>query len=832
MKNRTSVNEQFLFKKTSLSKPALVYFGMKFFYTVVFLLCSCNIVAQEKKSVQALYITEPVNIDANLDEPAYSKAQPAKDFLQVMPYNGQPSFQPSEVFFLYDQSAIYVGAILYDSSPDSIYNFFSERDNIGMSDYFGVYLDPYNQGQLAYGFFITPAGVQTDIKAVKSDNDYEDSNWDAVWQSRTRVTDKGWIVEMKIPYSALRFPENGGGTWGLNMFRNIRRYNSNNSWNFFNREISGFIHQEGELTGIQNIKPPVRLSLSPYAATYLELKEATSSSDFIYKGGMDLKYGISESFTLDMILIPDFGQIQSDDQELNLSPYELYYSEKRQFFTEGTELFEKAGIFYSRRIGAKPKFVNRIYKSMQENEIVDYSPSETQLLNTTKISGRTRNGWGLGFLNAVTLPSNAILRDTITGFERDIKVQSLTNYNVSVIDKTLKNNSYISLINSNILMADDPFRANVTATDFQIRNKAKTFAVKGKGGISTRSNDEKETGFFAGLGLEKNGGKLHYGISQNVYSDKYNPNDLGYLRRNNEMIGEVYINYNIIKPFSVFREAHATLWYDHMRMYRNASLTANQFGLNTNAQFRNNYGIQINFYITGNRNDYYEPRVPDRYYTEPFKFNYNLYGYTDMRKSVMFTGTYGGHSVPEIGKKGNWVDGYVRIRLGKKLMFDYEMYFEKDLNDRGYAGISPETGIIYFTRRDVRTVQSILGTSYAINNKAGFNLRIRHYWSGAENKDFHQLLDNGSLMYDSSYNPSLDNNYNAFNIDLTFRWIFAPGSELTLAWKNSILENGSRVIHDYLDNLSNTWKSDQTNSFSIKILYYIDYNTVINKLKK
>ncbi len=123
------------------------------------------------------------------------------------------------------------------------------------------------------------------------------------------------------------------------MFRNIRRYNSNNSWNFLNREVSGFIHQEGQLTGIKNIKPPVRLSLSPYAAAYTEFKGGWFHPDYTYKGGMDLKYGISESFTLDMMLVPDFGQIQSDDKQLNLSPYEIYYDEKRQFFTEGLSFF-------------------------------------------------------------------------------------------------------------------------------------------------------------------------------------------------------------------------------------------------------------------------------------------------------------------------------------------------------------------------------------------------------------------------------------------------------------------------------------------------------------
>jgi hypothetical protein len=152
---------------------------MKYLIIVVFLLIFFTTLeaqvkneAQIKKRVEALYLDKPLTIDAVLDEPVYRQAQPAKDFVQLQPYNGKPSYQPTEAFFFYDQKAVYVGAMLYDSAPDSIFNIFTERDQFGMFDYFGVYLDPYNEGQLAFGFFISPAGVQFDIKATKSDQDY------------------------------------------------------------------------------------------------------------------------------------------------------------------------------------------------------------------------------------------------------------------------------------------------------------------------------------------------------------------------------------------------------------------------------------------------------------------------------------------------------------------------------------------------------------------------------------------------------------------------------------------------------------------------------------
>lgn len=807
---------------------------MKLNYLIVLLislLLTNKLSAQKKKQVKALHISTPLMIDGKLDEPVYKKVEPASDFVQLQPYNGQPSFQPSSVYFFYDEKAIYVGAMLYDSSPDSIFNYFSERDNIGMSDYFGVYLDPYNEGQLAYGFFITPAGVQTDIKAIKTTHDYEDGNWNAVWQSNTSITDEGWIVEMRIPYSALRFSENADHNWGLNMFRNIRRYNSNNSWNFVDRKVSGFIHQEGELEGIKNIKPPVRLSLSPYGAAYLEYKDGGSSPDFIYKAGMDMKYGISESFTLDMMLVPDFGQVQSDNKRLNLTPYELYYDERRQFFTEGTELFNRGDIFYSRRIGAKPKFTEKAEDALTENEVVDFDPTETQLVNASKISGRTKDGWGLGMLNAMSLPSHATLKDTMTNQERKILVQPFTNYNVTVIDKTLKNNSFLSLINSNITMVDNPFTANVTATDFQIRNKAKTFAITGKGGFSSLGDSKKENGYKAQLRLDKNSGNLQFATTQTIISDKFNPNDLGYLRRNNEISNNSYIFYQIIEPFWILREWNADIWNEYLRMYDPNDKIGSETGIETYAQFKNNYSLYLNGGYGSDKHDYDETRVDGRYYLQPHYFFWNVNANSDRRKRVSLHFHYGRGRHSNTDHFGYWGDGGLNLRIGQRLQLDYDFGFNNEYNKPSYVDKSENEDSIFFANRDVTYFENILELAYGFSNKASLRIRGRHYWSGADNQESYLLQQDGTLRLTTSYTND-DQNYNAFNIDLIFRWIFAPGSELSIAWKNSIYDEQDQVTNNYWRNLKQTWNSDQTNSFSVKVLYYIDYNNLIRKSSK
>ncbi|TRX65836.1 DUF5916 domain-containing protein [Carboxylicivirga sp. M1479] len=792
---------------------------------IIAIIVACNALSQKKNTI-ATYIDTPIKIDGQLSESYYQNNRGAVDFVQLEPYNGSPAMQPSEVWYFYDQQAIYVGAMLYDSAPDSIYNYLSERDDIGMSDYFGVYIDPYNEGQLSYGFYLTPAGVQTDIKAIKSDRDREDSNWDAVWESKTRITEEGWVIEMRIPYSAIRFPEKDVHLWGLNMFRNIRRYNSNSSWNFIDRNVSGWIHQQGELSGIESIKPPARLSFSPYLATYLERNEYSDETNFIYKGGLDLKYGINESYTLDMMLIPDFGQTQSDDRELNLSPYEIYYDERRQFFTEGMELFDRADVFYSRRIGNRPKFSGDANNALEENEIISERPSEVQLVNATKVSGRSKNGFAVGFLNAMSLNSYATLQDTLTGHQRDVLIQPFTNYNVSVIDQSLKNNSYISLINTNMAMYDNPFMANVTATEFQFRDKSLSYAISGKGGISHRGATEKETGWFTEVELAKNSGRWQYGASQEAYSADYNPNDMGYLRRNNLFDTDVYLRFQQVDPFSIFRNMMARIMVKNDMAMEPFEVKNQDVSLYTEWQFMNNYGFELFTGWMSDEHNFDEPRVEGRYFFKPQGYRYRIGVNTDQTNKLSAYAYYGGFGRPERSQSGNWMGTGLIWRIGQKLAIDYELGYNIEENDYGYVSKNEAQDTINFAQRDLGTIENVLEMAYTFNNKLSLRLRGRHYWSSVENKAFYLLQDDGTLLPNEEYDENHDSNFNAFNVDMVLRWVFAPGSEMRLGWKNSIFTIDEEPITNYKDNLEIVRNSPQINNVSFKVLYYIDYNSL------
>jgi hypothetical protein len=781
----------------------------------------------QRKQITVLRVDEPLKIDGILDETVYTLAEKASDFVQLSPYNGKPSYKPTEVNIFYDNNAIYIGAMLYDD-PDSIQNYVTTRDILGISDYFIFFIDPNNEGLTGYEFGVTPANSQNDYKAVKSNSgDNEDSSWDAVWQSATNINEKGWSLELRIPYSALRFPAKKEPVWGVNFFRRIRRYNSNNSWNLVNSEIAGFIQQTGELHGLKNIKSPFRLSVSPYVASYAQHQSGDPDIDFLFKGGVDLKYGLSDSHTLDMMLIPDFGQIQSDDKELNLSPYEIYYDEKRQFFVEGAELFNRAEIFYSRRIGGKPKFSNIEGSDLNLNEKITFNPNETQLVNATKISGRDKNGWGIGFLNAMSLASKADITDTLTGITREMVTQPFTNYNVTLVEKALKNNSYFSLINTNITMANNPYRANVTGTEFQLKNNKQTYQLTGLGALSYRSIADDKTGYGYSLGIKKIKGKLRFLIDHDVKSSTFNPNDLGYLQRNNQLSDKIQVSYNIYEPFSIFKNWYAYIQNENTMLYSPNKQVENQLTFWTQAQFTNNWWVGLYLGRSFGIDDFYETRVENRYYKGPAHNMYEIDIRSDINKKfswLFMAGSYvAGSNLPY----GFWGANYFEWKLSSRFNIKYDLTTNIDYSNSGYVN-HLDRDTVYFGRFDRHTFINTFSASYTFNTKMNVDFRGRHYWSRADYVSYFFLNANGTLKPLDSYPENSNVNFNAFTIDMAFKWEFAPGSELSLVWKNAIYTENMDIDISWAENITETLKAKQSNSLSLKVLYYID----INQLRK
>jgi hypothetical protein len=411
---------------TLLSTTLMTFARLSLTIIITFLFCqtiaspSRSRLNENRRVVQATRVNIPPRLDGTMSDPVWHTADAASDFFMYEPHNDRAASQFSIVKVLYDDRAIYIGAKLFDAEPGGILTELGMRDN-GQSlnaDQFWVDINPFDDGINGFRFHVTASGVQTDINMSGSAGNRGDRNWDAVWKSMVSITSQGWVVEMQIPFSALRFPSTELQDWGINFWREVRRTRETSSWNHVNRRVGDPMASMGQLTGMNDVSPPLRLAFFPYLSAYYEKNDLGFGWANTINGGMDVKYGINQNFTLDMTLIPDFGQVQSDARVLNLSPFEVKYDENRQFFTEGTELYGKADLFYSRRIGSRPVGFNKIYQDLHPNEVIFQNPLETSMLNATKFSGRTSSGLGIGVFNGITAASQAMIKDTVSGETR------------------------------------------------------------------------------------------------------------------------------------------------------------------------------------------------------------------------------------------------------------------------------------------------------------------------------------------------------------------------------------------------------------------------------
>lgn len=777
--------------------------------------------------------TNKPKIDAILDDEVWKTAATTEDFIQNNPNNGALPTEKTQLKLAYDDDAIYLAAVLFDSHPDSILTEFGLRDagDELNADLFSIEINPYNDGRSSFEFMTSASGIQMD-----SQNTIEAMNksWNAVWESRTRITDFGWVVEMRIPYSAIRFPKKDVQLWEMNIFRLIKRKNEAITWNFVNKEVTGWLNQAGELHGLQGINPATRLSFTPYLTSYMEKAADENKFTSKFKGGMDVKLGLNESFTLDMMLIPDFGQVKTDDKSLNLTPFETYYNENRSFFTEGTQIFNKGNIFYSRRLGSKPSNYDNIRNLLKPGEYITENPIETQLLNASKISGRTSNGLGIGFINAMSANTFATIRDSATGQTHKICTQPFTNYNMMVLDQSLGNQSFISFANSNKYSPNNANLANVTATEFKFTNKNEEFALSGNGAMSHLNNNAAvSNGFRYQLQMAKIKGKFQFEINSLVLDNKFNPNDMGYLESNNKIISYAKFACNFYKPFSIFNQWENTVIFNYKRIYKPSRYSNFDIYGMVKPTFRDFSYLTLEIDVTPtNKYDYNEPRVDGWKYEEPSDYYLSLTHGSDGRKMLSTITRVAYWQGATFNKSAYWVNFTPKIRFSDKLSISLSSVYELYINSLGYSGKATDNSEVYFVNRDNTVVINTIKWRWMLNQYHSIELNVRHYWSEVKNKECYKLNPNGSLNGNTTHTNPNHINYNAFNFYFTYNWEFSPGSQLSIVWKNDTEKSDQLINRKYVNNLNSTLENSMNSSISLRLYYYIDYQTLRNKSKK
>ncbi|HEX2189458.1 MAG TPA: DUF5916 domain-containing protein [Longimicrobiaceae bacterium] len=388
----------------------------------------------------------PVAVDGRLDDPAWQGAAVAGDFVQRRPAAGRPASQRSEARVLYADDAVYVGMRLYDTGADSVAATLGRRDFGGFSDWAHVLIDSYHDRRTAFRFSVNPAGVKSDAFVSGDDEEEEDVGWDAVWDAAAARDSLGWTVEMRIPLSQLRFAA-GEGTWGIQFARDVARRRERSLWAPAAPEQNGYVSRFGELRGLR-VRPRRRLETVPYVVGRVE-REPGDAADPFHRArggsgslGADLRYGLTSDLTLTATLNPDFGQVEADPSEVNLTAFETFLAERRPFFVEGQDIFQlelaeapwihgTEALFYSRRIGRAPR------GSAPADALYADQPEMTTLLGAAKLSGRTAGGWSVGLLGAVTGEEEAEYV-TPAGARESTTVEPLTAYTMARVSRDFR----------------------------------------------------------------------------------------------------------------------------------------------------------------------------------------------------------------------------------------------------------------------------------------------------------------------------------------------------------------------------------------------------------
>ena len=794
----------------------------------------------QPKRLQAVKAIQAPRIDGVLDDTAWQSAPVVSNFIQNFPQTGQPASVKTEVKILYDDDAVYIGAMLYDD-PALIRKQLTSRDAEGRADvdYFSVFFDTYKDKQNGFQFLVTSVNVQSDAKIASNQTttfgEYGDKSWDAVWQSKTSIVKNGWIAEIKIPYISLRFAKKDMQDWGLQFLRSLRRNNETSFWNPVDPNVNGFVNQFGEYNGLKNIQPPLRLSFSPYVSGGFRSAplNGVNRTDWLKRGGMDLKYGINESFTVDATLIPDFGQVISDNVVLNLSPFEVQFQENRPFFTEGTELFNKAGLFYSRRVGATPSgfydVKNRV--SADPNLEIIKNPSVTQLYNAVKFSGRNNKKLGIGIFNAVTAPMHAIIRDKTTNDETKIETSPLTNYNIFVLDQALKRRSFLTFTNTNVIRNGAGRDANVSSFDFSFFDKTNTYSVTGATRYSKIFGANPYDGYNTNLRLAKVSGRWQYNLQNIIKSEKYDPNDLGILLRPNEVNYIGGLSYNQFTPKGSFLTYTYSLTAKYNWLYKPYVFTKLDLKATAFWVFRNFWDVTVTGGLIPRwEHNYFELRTNGRFISYPVNYGFNLAGSTDSRKKLFVR--YGASYIvaPEYDNKYSSFSLGIRQRFSNNFNLDLQLTSDFEENQLGYAFLREANGDPIVGFRNNRDFESVLTGTYNFTSRLNFSLRARHYWNKVNYISFHNVDVNGYLLPTNITGP--DENFNVFNLDAFLTWDFRLGSRIILGWKNFLgddqMVNGLSK-RSYFDNLGETFNLAHGNEVTVRFIYFLDYNQLKKK---
>lgn len=829
-------------------------------------------------------------LDGRLDDPIWRKAVPISDFIQKDPVEGAVPSERTEIAFAYDDDALYIGARMYSVDPSAIQAVVSRRDNSGPSERVIIALDTYRDRRTAYSFSLTASGVRTDYYHPEDAEYSREYSFDPVWEGYAAIDSGGWSAEMRIPFSQLRFSDLEEQVWGLNIDRYIPSKNEDVYWIPISKDANnGWASRFGALEGIRGIRPSRRIELLPYAASGAQITSFRDPNDPFNNGhnlharaGLDMKMGLGSNLTLDATINPDFGQVEADPAEVNLSAFETFFSERRPFFIEGSQLIEGSGpaYFYSRRIGAPPH-------GDAEGDFVD-RPSNSTILGAAKLTGRFPSGLSLGTLMAVTQREYARTYDLDSRTFGETHVEPAEIYGVARLQQELGAASstvggMVTAVRRD-LDSDDPLadllphQAVTGGLDWNIRLDDGDYVLDGYAGgsyvagkqaamldlqrssahyfqrpdadyLGVDSARRSLTGYTAGLSFERaNGEHWLWSVEGSVESPGFDLNDLGQLGSADDIDvgGRLTYRENVAGP--LFRNYSTSASIGGGWNYGGAN-TYNYFTLSANIGFHNFWNTDLSVSVA-------EVGVSDNLtrggpsMMTPRGIDMSAALFSDFAATVQWN-LIGGYSLDELGGWSySFTPGLV-ANLGTRLRIALYPRISRSVDMRQYVttqsdGRRETYGNRYiFGAIDRTTLATQLRVSYAITPEfsveayaepfaasgryynfgelaAPGTLDLRHY--GTDGTAIGTLPNGDYIVFErTGYHTFGNPNFNAifFRSNLVFRWEWRPGSTLYLVWQQDRAAFDDRGDHVRPNDIWKSITAEGDHFFTLKASYWL-----------
>ena len=815
-------------------------------------------------------------LDGRGDDAVWATAPEIGGFRQFEPVeDGDPKYATTAKV-AFDERNLYVLMHAQDAHPDSVVGQLTRRDQRSPSDWLMVLIDSYNDKRTGFEFHVNPAGVKRDISIV-GDGD-EDTSWDGVWDVATRIDADGWTAEFRIPLSQLRFPPNGSPTFGMMFIRNIGRSGERNAWPVLRKSKGGLVSQFAEVSGFQGLTSPRRLEITPYS-----VMKSISQSQLDGSGtvtgydranlstiGADIKYGVSSNLTLDATVNPDFGQVEADPSNLNLTAFETFYSERRPFFMEGAGLFRFdlncndgscSGLFYSRRIGRRPQ-LNGTISGIDPTASVSTS---TPILGAAKLTGRTASGLQIGVFDAMTDERKA--RGSTIG---TVVAEPRTNYLVGRVAQDFRQGkSSIGVMATSVNRSLDSFTetyltrsAMVGGLDARHRFWKANYELSGFVAASTtqgstdaissaqlssrhqydRPDDKlafdptrtKLTGNAEQVMISKIGGGItRFNFNYRALSPGFEVNDVGFLNRADQQSQNGWFAFQYNTP---------------TKLYRMARLNFNQWQSWTAGGLRTDFGGNVNYHVqlpsqwwlhTGISGNNMVPTYDDRLARggPAVRRSPNVNGWFgfegDSRKRITPYVFVGGNR-GDVGKsKDFWVDPKVDLRVSDQLMISGGPYYENWVNDNQWVGTYAVNGssVGTFARLDSKTLSITSRVDYTATPTLTMQLYFAPYVTVGEYSHHRQLAQPRAANYFDRFadinvtDVGADNNFNyrALNTNAVLRWEYRPGSAIFVVWqqgREDYLAGERFTRFGAMKDYSGLFSPHPDNTFLVKASYW------------